>query len=135
MAPAAWLAAAHLDGVDRNHDSGHDFDSGWAWERAEATANVIEGSSRGADAAEGKLGGEGWSGCSSEQIPAIVSERVGGKRAGEYPHHRSELLRLLDFEERRRSGELAAAPSSTGSNGAAVARARVLASGNKAVVG
>jgi len=55
-----------------------------------------------------------------------------GEGVGEDPHHRSELLRLLDFEERRRSGELAAAPSSTGSNGAAVARARVLASGNKA---
>ena len=72
-------AAAELAGVDRNHDSGHDFDSGWAWERAGATANVIEGSSRGADAAEGKLGDEGWSGCSGEQIPAIESEREGEK--------------------------------------------------------
>jgi len=115
LAPAAWLAAAHLDGVDRNHDSGHDFDSGWAWERAGATANVIEGSSRGADAAEGKLGGEGWSGCSGEQIPAIESEREG--KNSKYPHHSSELLRLLDFEERRRSGELVVAPSSMGSNG------------------
>jgi len=58
-----------------------------------------------------------------------------GEGVGEDPHHISELLRLLDFEERRRSGELAAAPSSTGSNGATVARARVLASGNKAAVG
>ena len=57
LALAARLGGGELTGVDRNHDSGHDFDSGWAWERAGAMANTTRASGQDAKNWRGAFNG------------------------------------------------------------------------------